>query len=228
MSNPANVGKPLKIYGVVLGVGIVCSVSIASVYEATRPIIARNQIALRQSAILDVLPAAATSTAFRLDQSTNQFSQVSPNEEGDNLVFAGFDHDGKVVGFAIETQGMGYQDFIRLLYGYSIEEKAVIGVRVLVSRETPGLGDRIETDTTFLANFSKLDVRLNKDGTRLAHPIEFVKPGTKTEPWQVDGITGATISSRATAVMIGESAAHWIPRIESRMNDFTLATGQEP
>jgi Na+-translocating ferredoxin:NAD+ oxidoreductase subunit G len=228
MSNRANVGEPLKIYGVVLCVGIVCSVSIASVYEVTRPIIARNQIALRQAAILDVLPAAAYVTAFRLEASTDQFKQVSASEEGSDLVFAGFDPNGQLVGFAIETRGMGYQDFIRLLYGYSTDEKAVIGIRVLASRETPGLGDRIETDTAFLANFSKLDVRLNEDGTRLAHPIEFVKPGAKAEAWQVDGITGATISSRATAMMIGESAAHWISRIESRMNDFTLATGKEP
>jgi Na+-translocating ferredoxin:NAD+ oxidoreductase subunit G len=227
MSNRTNVGEPLKIYGVVLGVGIVCSVSIASVYEATRPIIARNQIALRQAAILDVLPTAATVTAFRLEVSTDQFKQVSPDEEGDNLVFAGFDPNGQLVGFAIETRGMGYQDFIRLLYGYSTDAKAVIGIRVLASRETPGLGDRIETDTAFLANFKQLDVRLNEDGTQLAHPIEFVKPSTRTEAWQVDGITGATISSRATALMIGESAAHWIPHIESRRHDFTLATGKE-
>lgn len=227
MSIGSQLSEPTKIYGVVLGVGIVCSISIVSVYEATRPIIRRNQIAMRQAAILDVLPVAATSVAFRLNHSSNQFQQVAPDAEGSDLVFAGFDLNGRLVGFAIEARGMGYQDFIQLLYGYSTEKKDVIGIRVLASRETLGLGDRIETDATFLANFDALDVRLSDDGTRLAQPIEFVKPGTKTEAWQVDGITGATISSRAIVTMIRESTAHWIPRIESRSDDFTLVAGKE-
>ena len=35
--------------------------------------------------------------------------------------------------------------------------------------------------------------------------FEFVKPGKKEQPWQVDGITGATISSTA----IGTRSASW-------------------
>ena len=45
---------------------------------------------------------------------------------------------------------MGYQDVIRVLYGYSFAEEAVVGIRVLESKETPGLGTRIETDPDFL------------------------------------------------------------------------------
>ena len=61
-----------------------------------------------------------------------------------NLVFAGYDDNDQLVGLAIEAQAMGYQDVIRLIYGYSFEAQAIIGIRVLESRETPGLGDRIE------------------------------------------------------------------------------------
>ena len=50
---------------------------------------------------------------------------------------------------------MGYQDVIRiLLYGYSPEHQAIVGMRVLESRETPGLGDKIEKDPAFLARTS--------------------------------------------------------------------------
>ena len=52
---------------------------------------------------------------------------------------------GELVGFAIQAQGMGYQDVISVLYAYSPGEDAVTGFRVLESRETPGLGDYIET-----------------------------------------------------------------------------------
>jgi electron transport complex protein RnfG len=109
---------------------------------------------------------------------------------------------------------------LRLLYGYSFDEQAIIGMRVLESRETPGLGDRIETDATFLENFVRLDVSVNADGSGLAHPIEFVKPGEKQQAWQIDGISGATITSEATARMIGESSQNWIPLVRARQSDF--------
>ncbi len=64
-------------------------------------------------------------------------------------------------------------------------------------RETPGIGDKILTDKDFLANFNALDVQLNADLTALANEVKTVKHGTKTEPWQVDAISGATITSRA-------------------------------
>jgi electron transport complex protein RnfG len=217
----------VRIYGVVLSVGVCCSLLIVSVYEVTRPIIQRNRIALRQDAILKVIPGAKTSAAFRLDETTGQFQATPSDTEGSDLVFAGFDSQGELVGLAIETRGMGYQDFIRLLYGYSADAEAVIGIGVLESRETPGLGDRIETDTDFLSNFDNLDVSLNPAGTLLVHAIEFVKPGKKTAEWQIDGITGATISSRATAEMLRESTAYWIPRVHSRRTDFRPSEQEE-
>jgi electron transport complex protein RnfG len=94
---------------------------------------------------------------------------------------------------------------------------------VLESRETPGLGDRIENDPGFLANFERLDVALAPDGAGLAHPIAAVKQGTKQAPWQVDGITGATISSAAIARMLRESASLWLPRVRPRIGDFREA-----
>lgn len=210
-------GQTARIYGVVLSVGVCCSFAIVTTYEMTRPIIQRNKIAARQRAILDVLPGATTIAAYRLDESSDRFQPTSSDA---GIVFAGFDGDSKLVGLAFETRGMGYQDFIRLLYGYSPDAQAIIGIRVLESRETPGLGDRIETDADFLGNFDELDVTLTEDGSQLVHAIEFVKPGTKSVRWEIDGITGATISSRAIAGMLSESTAYWIPHVHGRMNDF--------
>jgi electron transport complex protein RnfG len=223
-----NTGAPgaAKIYGVVLILGVVCALAIVTVYEVTKPIIRRNQIALRQRAILKVLPGASSSAAFRVDRDSNKIEETSPDAEGSDLVFAGYDDKGKLVGLAIETAGMGYQDTIRLLYGYSFTKQAVIGTSVLESRETPGLGDRIEKDEKYLANFESLDVSLNDEGTEVANPIKFVKPGEKEFPWQIDGITGATISSQAVSDMLQASTADWIPRVHSRQADF-MSTKKE-
>ena len=83
--------------------------------------------------------------------------------------------------------------------------------------------NKIETDPAFLENFVRLDVRLSDDRTRLAHPIEPVKHGEKEQPWQVDGITGATISSVAIANLLDDSAGYWIPRIRRSLDDFRKA-----
>lgn len=208
-----------RMYGVLVGVGVCCALAIVLVYEATRPVIHRQTLELRKQAILQVLPEARASVAFRLND-TREFEQTSPDSTGPDVVFAGYDADNKLVGMAIETEGMGYQDVIRLIYGYSFSKQAVIGIRVLQSRETPGLGDRIETDKTFLSNFEALDVRLNRMGDALDHPLEFVKPGEKQTEWQIDGISGATISSRATAEMLRTSTSFWIPQVCRRRKDF--------
>jgi electron transport complex protein RnfG len=91
---------------------------------------------------------------------------------------------------------------------------------VLDSRETPGLGDKIEKDPAFLANFERLDVSLSKDGTALAHPIVAVKHGKKTSPWQIDAITGATVSSFAIGDILRDSAGKWVPRLAPRLEQF--------
>jgi electron transport complex protein RnfG len=139
------------------------------------------------------------------------------------LVYAGYDDQRSLVGLAVEAQGMGYQDVIRLLYGYSFADDAIVGIRVLESKETPGLGDKIETDPDFLENFRRLDVSLTADGTTVAHPIESVKRGEKEQPWQVDAITGATISSKAIANILSKSTAYWVPRIRRGLDDFREA-----
>lgn len=220
VSDPASPG-PAKIYGVVLGVGLLCALAIVLVYEVTKPIIRANRIAMRQRAILEVLPGATTSGAFLLDGATGELQSQPPASESEGLIFAGYADDGSLVGLAIETQGMGYADIIRVLYGYSFDKQAVIGTRVLESRETPGLGDQIEKNETFLANFEALDVSLDKDTTALANPIAFVKPGEKTNAWEIDGITGATISSRAMAKMLRESTATWIPKLVPNKDGFS-------
>lgn len=208
-----------QMYRAMVGVGIVCGLLIVAVFQVTRPIIERKKAEALQSAIFHVLPDATTSSAFGFDESGG-FSQAGSNTAGDDLVYAGYDAEHRLVGIAVEAHGMGYQDVIRLIYGYSPSVKAIIGIQVLESKETPGLGDKIEGDPDFLANFQRLDVSLTQDQSALAHPIVPVKHGTKANPWEIDAITGATISSKAVASILNRSAELWIPRIERHLPDF--------
>jgi len=206
-------------YRSMVGVGLVCGLLIVSVFELTRPVIERNKAEALSRAIFRVLSDARSSTAFRLGD-TGHFERLEGGTGVGPAVYGGYDAQHRLVGIAVQAEGMGYQDVIRVLYGYSVGKDAITGLQVLESRETPGLGDRIETDAAFLANFERLDVSLNDDQSALVHPIQFVKQGGKEHPWQVDGITGATISSTAVAEIIGGSASYWVPRIRQNLDDF--------
>ncbi len=206
-------------YRSMVGVGIVCGLAIVTVYELTRPVIERKRAEALQRAIFQVLPAAQSSATFRFN-GKERFEILEGEGAGQPLVYAGYDEDRRLVGLVVEAAGMGYQDVIRLLYGYSFAEDAIIGIRVLESRETPGLGDKIETDAKFLENFVRLDVGLTDDLSRIAHTIEPVKHGKKEQAWQIDGITGATISSAAIADILSRSTSYWIPRIRRNLDDF--------
>ena len=206
-------------YRAMVGVGVICGLLIVTAFQVTLPIIERNKAEALQEAIFHVLPRATSSATYRLNES-GAFDVLEGKDAGAQLVYAGYDDESELVGLAVEAQGMGYQDVIGLIYGYSFAEDAIIGIQVLESKETPGLGDKIEVDPDFLANFERLDVSLRDDKSELANPIVPVKHGEKSSPWEVDGITGATISSVAIARILNESAQYWVPRIQGHLSDF--------
>jgi electron transport complex protein RnfG len=135
-------------------------------------------------------------------------------------MFPGYDESGKLVGIAIEAVGMGFADQLKVLYGYDPYDQKVIGFYVLESKETPGLGDKIEKDQKFLANFDALDVSLDEGGEEIKNMVVTVKNGKKVNAWEIDGITGATISSRAIGDIMASSTSHWMPLIQESVQTF--------
>lgn len=221
MTTPApSPGVPVwAMYRALVGVGLACGLLIVSVHEATAPRIRANRLAARERAVLAVLPGAVTSRAFTL----GAVIEAAPADAEGPLVFGGYAEDGALVGLALEAEAMGYQDVVRLVYGYAPEREQIVGFRILESRETPGLGDRVETDARYVASLGSLDVRVTADGSALARPVEVVKPGEKTAPHQIDTISGATITSTAVARMVADSAARWVPVLRRSRQVFEAA-----
>jgi len=200
-----------EMYRAIVGIGALCALVIVGVFQGTAGRIRENQERFLASAIAEVLPAAATTFPLAFDDQ----ERLVLAESGPALpINLGLDEDGQLVGAAIEGAGMGYQDTIRVLYAYSFADKAIIGMKVLETRETPGLGDKIESEPHFIANFESLDASLNDAGTALKNPIVTVKQGEKTAAWQIDGITGATITSEAIGSIMNDSVGTWIPILE--------------
>ena len=203
-----------------VGIGVVCALLIVLTFEGTLPRIEKLKAEALEKAIFKVLPETVTTKTYQLDQN-NGFTEVSAKDAAEPLVYAGYDQKGQLTGLAVEASGQGYADVLRILYGYHPDKQAIIGFYVLESKETPGLGDKIEKDADFLANFKALDVSLTDDFSELKNAVVPVKQGSKEHPWQVDGITGATISSRAIGNIIGTSTQYWIPLIYDNQQGFT-------
>tara|TARA_Y100001972_G_scaffold126648_1_gene181015 strand:- start:3419 stop:4084 length:666 start_codon:yes stop_codon:yes gene_type:complete len=200
-----------------VGIGILCGFLIVVAYEGTLPRVQRLKAEALEAAIFKVIPGITQTKTFMWDGES-----FVPAKEGDDpRVYAGFDDSGELIGVAIEASGQGYADIIRILYGYDPQKQQIIGFYVLESKETPGLGDKIEKDESFLDNFIAMDVSLTDAGA-IANPIVPVKSGAKQNDWEVDGITGATISSRAIGNILAESTALWMPRIFNHTSAFNV------
>ena len=206
-----------RMYRAFVGVATICGIVIFFVYQITAPIIADNQDRALEAAIYKVLPEVVSKKVFYLDTAG---SFVTEELQSNHVIYATYNLNQQLLGFAIPAQGMGYQDNIHLLYGYDPYQQAVVGIQILHSRETPGLGSRIEDDPKFVENFHRLDVRLNKAMNALANAIVLVKPGKKTEAWEIDSISGATISSKAVGNIIQQSASFWLPKIKQHYKEF--------
>ena len=188
----------LRLVATLVFAAALSGLALASVYQVTKPIIDANNIRERQEAVFKVVPGS--SVLQKLALRDGALVPIPENEiTTDDVLYGAYDDTGRFLGYAIENAGPGFQDTIRLLYGYDPQRQLVIGMEVLESLETPGLGDKIWKDEEFVANFSELAVD---------PPIEVVKGG-RDAAHEVDVITGATISSKAVVRIINQGHAQW-------------------
>ena len=185
--------------------GLLSGIILVGTYLYTQPIIDQNKAEALREAIFEVLPN--TDSFLTLVPEGEGLRETTEGEEiGDEVVYLGLDSLGSTTGFAIPGGEPGYQDIIAALYGFVPEEEMIIGFKVLESKETPGLGDKIFKDLDFQTNFTQLKVD---------PPVEVVKKGEKTSPNQIEAITGATISSKAIGRLLAKSVEQWQGRIDA-------------
>jgi len=194
--------SPIRMMATLGLAGMVSGAVMATTYLVTAPIIAGNHAEALERAVYEVLPGAVSQTPYvrEGDRVVPHAGDGIPTEEA---VFAGFDADGRFVGFAIPASGAGFQDTIALLFGFRPADQRVLGMAVLESRETPGLGDKIAKDASFLRQFRALDAH----GDLVAKKPE--RTPADPDAGEIDVITGATISSKAVVRIIDGGLDHW-------------------
>ena len=192
------------------GVAALSGLLIVLVVEWTAPIIEQNRKEAIARAIFEVVPGAVSNQPYML---TDTLTLDDGSAADGERIYAAYDKDNQLKGIALATEGQGYQDVIQILYGYNPACQCVTGMKVLKHAETPGLGDLILKDPPFRANFEALDVSLNAAGDGIANPVNAVKNGTKQNPWEIDSISGATVSSVAIGKMIRLHTAKILPKL---------------
>jgi electron transport complex protein RnfG len=186
----------IRLVGTLAVAGALAGLAIVLVFQWAEPRIDAWRAQVLAEAVTEVLGGAERYETVYLDDGAFTASPAV-DTVGLDRVYVGYDADGERVGVAMVGAQAGFQDIIRLIFGYDPDTGEVIGMRVLESKETPGLGDKIEKDSAFAAEFGAVEA-----------PLLGLKAGRETgAASEVTMITGATISSRAVIDIINTRLA---------------------
>lgn len=196
---------PVRLVVTLSMAGLIAGLVLVGVYLLTKPAIEQNRAEALERAILEVVPGSSDFRTLRLEDGALVPVDGQASSEEEDVVYAALNDRGARVGWAIPGAGPGFMDTIRLIYGFDSDRRVIVGMAVLESRETPGLGDKIDDDEAFHENFEGLEVE-----------PEIVPVSDKTKPNQVDTITGATISSKAVVHIMNDTIERWMPVLTSQ------------
>jgi electron transport complex protein RnfG len=207
---PAPVQEPAEVRATsllaTLGAGgVVAGVLLVIAYGVTLPRIEANRAHALHLAVNEVLKSPERyDTLYVVDKALVRKPPEGVDPKKIEKVYLGYGPGDRRIGFAIVAGEPGFQDTVRLIFGYDSGKKQLIGMKVLESKETPGLGDKIEKDPAFVGQFSGAQA-----------PLTGVKKGKRSKPSEVDMITGATISSKAVIRIINNALERLGPQVEA-------------
>ena len=186
--------------------GTLAGLLIVLVNQHTKPIIDKYKAEQLQKAVYEVLPGTDRyDTYYLVDSSLSLNLPEGAKESEYKRVYVGYDADKKLNGVAMSRGESGFQDVIMIIFGVDPITGKLKGMKVLDSKETPGLGDKIFKDMAFVNQFFA-----GPDT-----PLIPVKPGTgKGKPGEIDTITGATISSKKLVEIINHALEEWKPILD--------------
>jgi len=188
------------------GAGGLAGFLLVFVFGWTQPIIQAYKAEQLRLAVQEVLKAPDHyDTLYVFDGTVTRALPAGQDPSSVEQIYLGYRDTGDEIGFALAADRAGFQDKIRIIFGYDRASRSVLGMKVLESKETPGLGDKIEKDSSFVAQF---------DGAVV--PLIGVKPRKSTgDVHEIDVITGATISSQTIVKIINETLERLGPMIDT-------------
>ncbi|PWQ94005.1 electron transport complex subunit RsxG [Leucothrix arctica] len=210
--------KAILTSGITLGLfALVGVVLLVVVQWFTKDQIIENQRQTKLQRLQEVVPAslydndmlATISQQSLALKGLGSVANIYTAKQGDDVT--------AIVYEVVSTQG--YSGPINLLVAVD-QQGALTGVRVVTHKETPGLGDKIDTN--------KSDWILEFVGKSLENPTEALWKVRK-DGGEFDQFTGATITPRAVVNAVREVLKfHQVYYEASNNNDYTGATRLMP
>ena len=191
--------RPIWKSGVTLAViAAICTSMVAITWQLTAERIASNKKEWLERSLQPALAGLFFDSSV-----TESMLMIPPPHElpgsGTAIIYRVYAGEKPVAALFVVSARDGYAGPIRLLIGIAMDG-TVTGVRVLEHRETPGLGDRIET--------TKSDWVLQFDGHSLQDP-EPARWALKGDGGDFDQLTGASVTPRAIVNAIRETLTYF-------------------
>lgn len=182
-------GKSISKNSLLLGLFALVTAGVLAVTNvSTRDRIAEAERAAAEKALYELVPASRVDNDLLTDTLPTPAAMLAPLGLDAPEAIHRARKDGRVIAVIVPAVAPdGYSGDIRLIVGVN-RDGSVAGVRALAHKETPGLGDKVDT--------AKSDWIFSFNGKSLGNP--------DTEKWKVkkdggvfDQFTGATITPRA-------------------------------
>lgn len=199
--------------GATLGViAALCTTLVALTFAVTEERIEANEQAWLERSLQPALSGLFFDSGVTESMITIPPPHDLPGSEA-AIVYRVYAETSPVAALFVVSARDGYAGPIRLLVGIDIQG-AVTGVHVLEHRETPGLGDRVESD--------KSDWVRQFDERSLIDPM--IKGwAIKRDGGQFDQLTGASVTPRAIVKAIKETLLYF----DSHRDEIFAMTEQQ-
>ena len=194
-------------------IAAICTALVAATYQLTAERIAANEKALLEQSL-----APALSGIFYEGSVSESRVVIPPPHDlpgsGAAIIYRVFADEEPVAALFVVSARDGFSGPIRILLGIEYDG-TVTGVRILQHRETPGLGDRIES--------TRSDWVLQFDGRSMGDPV-VTGWAIKKDGGEFDQLTGASVTPRAVIKAIRDTLIYFD---EHRDAVFAMAATEE-
>jgi len=196
-------------------IAAICTALVATTHHSTADRIVANQQAMIERSLQPALSGTFYDSGILKSKLILQPPHGLPGS-GAAIIYRVFAATDPAAALFVVSARDGFSGAIRLLIGIDIDG-FVTGVRVLEHRETPGLGDKIEsTRTNWILQF---------DGHSLGKP-DVAHWAIHSDGGQFDQLTGASITPRAVINAIRDTLLYFDA---NRDEIFSApATGDKP
>lgn len=191
-------GTVLRSGATLAGIAALCTALVAFTYQLTDERIAANEQAWLEQNLRPALSGLTYDSGIGASKVTIPPPHALPGS-AEALIYRVYSAGAPVAALFVVSARDGYAGPIRLLVGIGIDGR-VTGIHVLEHRETPGLGDLVES--------SKSDWAAQFTGRSISDPVA-TGWAIRSDGGNFDQLTGASVTPRAIVKAVRQTLEYF-------------------